>query len=77
MPSQLFVKRLIIISNYNNLVEVSGVKLASELKYNLLENMLKIFIRVRSFSFAKDLTYKQKLKLKTKNSKGVRKQIKQ
>ena len=53
------------------------MKLATELKYNLLENMLKLYLRVRSFSFAKDLTFEQKLKLRTKKSKGLRKQIKQ
>ena len=61
-----------IISIYNNLVEKSGVKLPTELKYNLLENMLKLHLCVRLFSFAKELTYEQKLKLRTKKSKGLR-----
>ena len=44
---------------------------------HILENMLKLYVQVRSFSFAKDLTYKQKLKLGTKKSRGLRKQVKQ
>ena len=32
----------VIISIYNNLVEESDVKLGTELKYNSLENMLKL-----------------------------------
>ena len=50
-----------IVTIYSNLVEESVMKLANELKYNLLENMLKLYLRVRSFSFAEDLTYEQKL----------------
>ena len=53
-----------IVTIYSNLVEESGMKLATELKYNLLENMLKLYLRVRSFSFAEDLTYEQKLNKK-------------
>ena len=50
------LKDSLIIIIYNNLMEESGVKLANDLKYNLLENMLKLYFFVRSFSFAVDLT---------------------
>ena len=44
---------------------------------NLLENMIKLYFRVRAFSLAKDITTKHKLKLKQKNSKGgLRKKLK-
>ena len=39
--------------------------------------MLKRYLHERQFSFAKDLNYKQKLKLSIKKSKGLRKQIRQ
>ena len=50
------LKDSLIIIIYNSLMEESGVKLANDLKYNLLENMLKLYFFVRSFSFAVDLT---------------------
>ena len=70
------LKDSVIVSIYSNLVEESRVKLATELKHKLLENMLKLYLRVWSFSFAKDLTYEQKLKLKQKKSKRLRKKNK-
>ena len=35
-------------------------ELNQEVKLNVLEQMLKLYIRVRSFSYAKDFTKKQK-----------------
>ena len=50
------LKDFLIIIIYNSLMEESGVKLANDLKYNLLENMLKLYVFVKSFSFVVDLT---------------------
>ena len=49
-----------------------------EIKDNLLENMLRLYLRVRAFSLAKDLTNKCKAthKKKTQKTKGLRKDIK-
>ena len=51
-----------------------GIDIQNEIKDNILENMLELYLRVRSFSFAKDITSKQK-KLHDKD-KGLRKEIK-
>ena len=61
---------------YNNMVEETEVKLVTELKYNLLEAMLKFSLRVRPFSLAKDLNYKQKLKLITKGARHSENKLK-
>ena len=46
-----------VISHLNSFVD----KLNKEVKLNVLEQMLKLYIWVRSFSYAKDFTNKQKL----------------
>ena len=37
-----------------------GIDIQNEIKDNILEKMLELYLRVRSFSFAKDITSKQK-----------------
>ena len=65
-----------VVSLFNNLIDDSGVAIDSEIKDNLLENMLNLYLRVRSFSYAKDITNKHKFALKKKKSKALRKDIK-
>ena len=71
------LKDSVIVSIYSNLVVESRVKLVTELKHKLLENMLKLYLRVWSFSFAKDLTYEEKLKLIQKRARDCEKKIRQ
>ena len=49
-----------------------GIDIQNEIKDNILEKMLELYLRMRSFSFAKDITSKQK-KL---HDKDLRKEIK-
>ena len=50
-----------VISHLNSFVDCnSSNKLNEEVKLNVLEQMLKLYIRVRSFSCAKGFTKKQK-----------------
>ncbi|XP_065683758.1 uncharacterized protein LOC124813946 [Hydra vulgaris] len=65
-----------ILSYYNNHCDASGIVIEKELKKNLLENMIQLYCRVRSFSLAKDITEKHKKYLKVEKSKGLRKNIK-
>ena len=65
-----------VISYFNTHYDTSGIRLEKEIKKNLLENMIKLFCRVRSFSLAKDITEKHRQILKAKKSKGLRKSIK-
>ena len=61
-----------IICIYKAVIGASDTNdLDNEVKVNLLENILKLYLRIRSFSFAKDITYHKKqeqrnLKFKTK-----------
>ncbi|XP_047122388.1 uncharacterized protein LOC101236338 [Hydra vulgaris] len=65
-------------SFYNAIVENScQFKIDKEVKTNLLESMVKLYLRVRSFSMAKDVVQRQKaMSKKTKSKSGLRSNIK-
>ena len=48
-----------VVSFSNAAVNMAGVDLHEEIKMNLLQNMIILYLRVRSFSIAKDITSKQ------------------
>ena len=63
-----------IISLFDLICDKSGVNMIQpEIKYNVLESMIKLYLRVRSFSLARDITCKQNAERK---SKALRKEIK-
>ena len=66
-----------VISIFNNTVEESGVKnMLPEPQINLLTFILSLYLKVRAFSKAKDITNKAK-QFETRQSKGLTKPIKQ
>ena len=76
MMDQL-TKKPEVISIFNNIVDEFGVKnFLPELKINLLTLILSLYLKVRAFSKARDITNKAK-QLETQKSKGIRKTIKQ
>ena len=56
----------IIISNYRSLCYNIEPKVNQELILNLLESMLELFIKVWTFSFARDIKEKHKVENKKK-----------
>ena len=65
-----------VISHLNSFVDCnSSNKLNEEVKLNVLEQILKLYIRVHSFSYAKDFTDKQKQHSSNQN-KALRKGLK-
>lgn len=63
-----------IISLTNSIVINSGSDIDTEIKNNLFEKMIKLYLRVRSFSLARDITAKKKKASAT--SKSLRKEMK-
>ena len=60
-----------VVSFYHAIVDNSELKTVdAEIRDNLLENMLKLYFRVRTFSLVRDITEKHKVDLKRKKSKG-------
>ena len=50
-----------VLSNYEDICLDSNLKLDKEVSMDLLENIVALYIRVRTFSFAKDVQEKHKL----------------
>ena len=67
-----------LISCYNSVLSRFGIdENGSEVCMNLVENMIKLYCRVRAFSLSKDVTTKYKAASKKKKTKGgLRKNIK-
>ena len=53
-----------IISLYNSIIKQNGLSVDAEIKFTLLENMLKLYLRVRSFPFSRDIASEHKHALK-------------
>jgi len=66
-----------IVSVYNNIIKESETHIDQEIPDNLLEKMLKLYLRVRAFSLAKDITGRHSAASKAKKAKGLRKTIKE
>ena len=67
----------LVKSLWHNIVLDSGVEKSCSTEKLLLENIVKLYLRVRSFSYAKDYISKYKIKEKRTKSKAIRKDLKQ
>lgn len=65
-----------IRSLYNGIAGNMFISLDKELKENLLEKMISLYLRVRAFSTAKDTIQKYRNEQKKTKSKGLRKSLK-
>ena len=64
-----------ILTNYSNICnDISDVK--KEIALNLLEHMLTLYIRLRSFSYAKDKVQAHKILAETKFTCSLRTEMK-
>ena len=68
------IKDVDIVSYFNLLVDETDKRLTIEIQQNLLQSMIALYLRVRSFSLAKDITTKQKNIVSS--SKSLRKDLK-
>ena len=59
-----------------NIIQNCDVQISKECRSSCLENVIKLYITVRSFSFAKDIVNKCKLSRGTKKTKALRKELK-
>ncbi len=66
----------LVKSLWDNIVLDSGVGKSCSTQKLLLENIVKLYLRVRSFSYAKDYISKYKIKGKQAKSKAIRKDLK-
>jgi hypothetical protein len=66
----------VVKSLWENIVLESAIDESSSTQKLCLENILKLYLRVRSFSYAKDYISKYKIKEKQTKSKSLRKNLK-
>ncbi len=63
-------------SLWENIIADLDSQISSECNKLALENFIKLYIQVRSFSYARDIVSKYKLKEKALRSKALRKELK-
>lgn len=64
-----------VVGAYNAMLSDSELMVDSNVAKDILHNIIRLYVRVRSFSFAKDIVQKHKIKLKQLKSKALRKDI--
>ena len=64
-----------VVNGFNNLVYNSELIVESSLGKDVLDSILNLYIKVRSFSFAKDIVEKQKISSKRTKAKALRKEV--
>ena len=66
----------VVKSLWNNIVMSSGVDPSSSTQKLCLENVIKLYLKVRSFSYARDFLTKYKIQEKQTKKKALRKELK-
>ena len=64
-----------VVSAYNSMLSSSELIINSSVAKDVLHNIIQLYVKVRSFSFAKDIIQKHKIRLKQMKSKALRKDI--
>ena len=65
-----------VLSYYNTICSTIDISINKELRKNVLEHMITLYFRVRTFSFAKDVREKYKVAKKKVRSRSLRTSIK-
>jgi len=65
-----------ILSSFSNIRQSAAIKTKKEMAMNILEDALMLYIRVRTFSFVKDLKAQHQLANSQKKSRSLRTEIK-
>ena len=64
-----------VLSNYGLIITDAEIKPASHVIKDVLHGIMTLYVRVRSFSFAKDVIEKYKIRMKQTKGKSLRKDI--
>lgn len=64
-----------VLANYQLIVSEADCDSYSHVQKDVLHNIVSLYIRVRSFSYAKDIVQQYKIKAKQRKSKSLRKEI--
>ena len=64
-----------VLSNYHLLLSAAELPSEIHVSKDILQSIVNMYVRVRSFSFAKDIIQRHKIKAKQTKSKSLRKEI--
>ena len=64
-----------VVSAYNSMLSNSELVINRSVAKDVLHNIIQLYVKVRSFSFAKDIIQEHKIRLKQMKSKALRKDI--
>ena len=73
----VMLQNSVVVSNFKSICYGIDPKVNKEISLNILEQILVLFVRLRTFSFAKDVREKQKASKKTAKMRSLRTEIKQ
>lgn len=76
LVSQLMLNSLVKGNYFDVCSRADTDKIPKEIALNLLEHLLLLYVRVRSFSFAKDKVKKHKLEMQQRKTKSLRTELK-
>ncbi|XP_028392704.1 uncharacterized protein LOC114517561 [Dendronephthya gigantea] len=80
LPVDIIVNEVLtsplVKSLWNNIIQNCSVQISKECQCLCLENVVKLYVTVRSFSLAKDIVNKYKLSQRTQKTKALRKDLK-
>ena len=71
------MKNIFVISHFNSIISSVDTTIKKEISLNLLEHILTLYFRVRSFSYAKDVRERHKRPKKDTRKRSQRKELKQ
>ena len=72
----ILLQKPVLTLKWNMLVEECGWEITKGRSIIFLDQILSLFIKIRSFSYAKDIVQKYKIQQKATKKKGLRKEIK-
>ena len=73
---QVMLTNCTVLSNYKSVCNEIDPQVNKEISMNLLDHLLTLFVRVRTFSYAKDVREEHKLAKKSHIARSLRTEIK-
>ena len=64
-----------VTASYNVILSHAELEICNSVSKDILHNIISLYIKVRSFSFAKDIVQKHKIKQKQRKAKALRKEL--
>ena len=64
-----------VVSNFQSIIDSSELKIDKNISKDLLHAIVDLLVRIRAYSYAKDIVQKYRAKQKTSRAKSLRKEL--